>query len=77
VLCACSFCNENSYFIGIEVLSMVYFANFQSVVDYGLIFWGNSTSPSHIVLLQKKISRIMVGVSPRCLGRGFSRNWIY
>ena len=62
------------YFVEIEVLCLVYFANFQSVVDYGVIFWGNSTSPSHIFLLQKSIIRSMVGDSPRCLGRGFSGN---
>jgi hypothetical protein len=69
--------SENSYFVDIEVLCVVNFANFQSVVDYGIIFWGNSTSPSFIFLLQKKIIRSMVGDLPRCLGRVFPGNWIY
>ena len=67
----CCSLRKHFFFVGIEVLCMVYFANFQSMVVYGIIFWGNSTSPSHIFLLQKKIIGIMVGVSPRCLGRGF------
>jgi len=41
--------------VGIEVLCVVYFANFRSLVDHGVIFWGNSASPSHIFLFQKKI----------------------
>jgi len=65
--------SEKSYFSDIEVLRMVYFANFQSVTDYGIIFWGNSTSSSQIFLLQKKIIRIMIGVSPKFLCRGLFR----
>jgi len=33
---------------------MVYFANFQSVTDYSIIFWGNSTSSSQIFLAPKE-----------------------
>lgn len=42
--------SEKSHFSDIEVLHMVYFANFQSVTDYGIIFWGNSTSANHIYI---------------------------
>ena len=64
---------KKSYFSDIEVLRMVYFANFQSVTDYGIIYGGNSTSSSQISLLQKKIIRIMIRVSPKFLCRGLFR----
>ena len=48
--------------LDIEVLRMVYFENFQSVVCYGIIFWGNSTGASHMFLLQEKIMRIMMRI---------------
>ena len=60
------------YFLDIEVLHVAYFANFQSVTDYCIIFMGNSTSASHIFLLQK-IVRIMVGVTSRCICKGLFR----
>ena len=62
-----------SYFLGIEVLHVVYFENFQSVIDYCMIFWGNSTSTSRIFLLLKKIIRIMMGVLPRWSCSGLFR----
>jgi uncharacterized Tic20 family protein len=33
---------------------MFYFANFQSVMGYGIIFWGNSKESKRVVQLQKK-----------------------
>jgi len=66
--------SEKSYFSDIEVLHMVYFANFQSMTDYGIIFWGNSTSSSlFFFLLQKKIVIIMIGLLPKFSCRGFFR----
>jgi hypothetical protein len=58
-----------SHILNINVLEIVYFANFHSVVEYGIIFWGNSSNIGHVFLLHKKIIRIMVGVSSRCLYR--------
>jgi hypothetical protein len=46
--------SEKSYPSDIEVLRMVYFANFQSVTDYGIIFWGNSTSSSQFFFPPKE-----------------------
>jgi len=45
--------SKYSYFLDTEVLHVVYFANFQSVPDYCIIFWGNSTSASHIFFAPK------------------------
>lgn len=47
-----------------EVLRLVYFENFQSLLEYGTIFWGNF---SCWFLLQKSVIRIMVWVTSRKL----------
>jgi hypothetical protein len=43
-----------------ETLKLVYFACFQSIMSYGIIFWGNSTNKK-IFYIQKKIIKIMAG----------------
>jgi hypothetical protein len=66
--------SENSLiFLEIQVFHMVYFENFWSVFEYGIIFWGNSTRASQNFLLQKKILRFMMGVLPRWSCRGLIR----
>jgi hypothetical protein len=64
---ACYTIRKLSHVLHIDVLKIVYFANFHSVVEYGIIFWGNSSNIGHVFLLQKKVIRIMVGDSSRCL----------
>jgi IS1 family transposase len=49
----------------INTLKSIYFAYFHSIVQYGIIFWGNSSNSRKIFTLQKKIIRIMVGAHPR------------
>jgi len=41
------------------------FAYFHSVINYGIIFWGNSSESNKIFLAQKKIVRIMTGSRPK------------
>jgi hypothetical protein len=50
-----------------EVLRTVYFENFHSLLEYGIIFWGKSSHIGYIFLLQKRIIRIMVRVTSRKL----------
>jgi hypothetical protein len=33
-----------SHVLNTDVLKIVYFANFHSVIEYGIIFWGNSSN---------------------------------
>jgi hypothetical protein len=40
-------------------LKMIYYSYAHSIISYGIIFWGSSTSSKKIFLLQKKILRIM------------------
>jgi hypothetical protein len=45
---------------------MIYFAYFHSILDYGIIFWGNSIESSkRVFLAQKRTIRIMTGSKTR------------
>jgi hypothetical protein len=46
---------------------------FHSVMEYGVIFWGNSAGADKVFKLQKRIVRIMAGVRSRCSCRGLFR----
>ena len=46
-------------------IQSIYYACFHSIIQYGIIFWGNSTNSVKIFTLQKKIFRIMVDAQPR------------
>ena len=42
-----------------EILRMVYFSYFHSIMSYGIIFWGNSHHSINIFKIQKRIIRII------------------
>lgn len=44
-----------------ETLEMVCYSYFHSIMNYGLIFWGNSSYSIYIFRLQKRIIRIIMG----------------
>jgi hypothetical protein len=46
-------------------IQSIYYACFHSIIQYGIIFWGNSTNSVKIFTLQKKIFRIMADAQPR------------
>jgi hypothetical protein len=48
-----------------DTLVMVYCAYFHSIVSYGIIFWGNSSYGINVFRLQKKVIRIITGISSR------------
>jgi hypothetical protein len=54
----------------ITTLKSIYFAYFHSIIKYGTIFWGNSSSSAKIFTLQKKIIRIFVDAQPRTSSSG-------
>ena len=58
-------------FVMLDTLKMVYHSFFYSVINYGLIFWGNSSYRNRIFKLQKKIIRIIMGVGIRVSCREF------
>jgi hypothetical protein len=51
-------------------LIVVYYSLFHSIINYGLIFWGNSSYCCKIFRMQKKVIRIIMG----CRGRDKCRN---
>jgi hypothetical protein len=61
----CPACLILLHISNITTLKSIYFAYFHSVIQYGIIFWGNSSNSGKIFTLQKKIIRIMVGAWPR------------
>jgi len=44
---------------------MIYFAYFHAVLEYGIIFWGDSVESKRIFQQQKRIIRIMTGSTSR------------
>jgi hypothetical protein len=52
-------------FSSINTLKIIYFAYFHSIINYGIIFWGNSIESKKVFLAQKEIIRIMTGSSPK------------
>jgi len=55
-----------SHVLNIQTLRTVYFAHFHSLVNYGIIFWGNTSSMHKVFLIQKtKILWTMLGISSK------------
>jgi hypothetical protein len=53
------------YSLPIETLKIIYFAHIHTIMSYGIIFWGNSSSAKKVFLLQKKIIRIITNTKQR------------
>jgi hypothetical protein len=51
--------------MSLSVLKTVYYSYLNSIMSYGLIFWGNSPHSLKVFRLQKKIIRIMLGCRSR------------
>lgn len=51
--------------VSAEVLRCAYFGLVQSILSYGLIFWGNSAHIDKVFVMQKKIIRCMMRVHPQ------------
>ena len=56
-----------------DILCMVYFVYFHLVLQYGIIFWGNSTHVHQVFKLQKRVVRVMFGVGLRSSHRSLFR----
>jgi hypothetical protein len=59
-------CHDVSgYISNNNTLKSIYYAHFHSIVQYRIIFWGNSSNNGKIFTLQKKIDTIMAVAHPR------------
>ena len=52
---ACFTIRNLTHTLNADILRMVYFAYFQPVFQYGIIFWGNSAHAQQIFKLQKRV----------------------
>ena len=53
---------------------MTYFAYFHSIMEYGIIFWGNYTYANKVFKLQKRVIRIITGKKNRGSCRELFKN---
>ena len=60
--------------MSIDSLKTVNYFYFHTLITYGIIFWGNSSFSLQIFKNQKRIIRIMCGLSPRDLCRKVFKN---
>jgi hypothetical protein len=49
-------------FMSLDVMKMVYHAYVHSILNYGIIFWGNASLSVNIFKIQKRIIRVISGV---------------
>lgn len=68
--CAIRFVRDQ---LGADTLKQIYFAYFQSLIQYGVIFWYHSADSSKIFILQKRIIRTMLFVPPMTSCRNYFR----
>ena len=54
-------------------MKTIYYSYFNSIMSYGLLFWGNSPHNQKIFRIQKRIIRIMVGCRSRVSCRNLFR----
>jgi hypothetical protein len=54
------------HILNIETLKGVYFAHFHSLIKFGIIIWGNSTTMHNMSVVQKHILRTILGIGTRC-----------
>ena len=70
---ACFLIGNLIHTLNLDILCMVYFAYFHLVLQYGIIFWGNSAHVHQVFKLQKRVVRVMSGVGPRSSCRSLFR----
>ena len=63
-----------SRYMNEKTLKIMYFANFQSVLKYGIIFWGKNSQMQKIFVVQKRVIRSIKRMQFRESCRGVFRN---
>ena len=68
----CNLLNKNYYLLqslksvkSLNTLRNVYFANFQSHLRYGILFWGSDPKSKEVFKIQKKAVRLICSVNRR------------
>jgi hypothetical protein len=52
-------------YVSQQMLKMIYYSYFHSIVSYGIMFWDHSASSIRVYRLQKRIIRIIMGCRSR------------
>jgi hypothetical protein len=60
-----------------DILRMVYFAYFHPILQYRIIFGGNSAHAQQVFKLQKRVVRVMSGMGPRSSCRNLCKKTQY
>jgi hypothetical protein len=53
------------YSLTLDSFKTVYFAHFQTFLQYGIIFWGSTTNLHKALVMQKRVRRLMLGLGQR------------
>jgi hypothetical protein len=71
---ACFMLRKLQSLVNEQALWMVYFSYCLSLIGYGIIFWGSSPLIKSLFVVQKRVIRVMLRLSPRDSCReGFKR----
>jgi hypothetical protein len=62
---ACYITRSVKPYMPFNTLKTIYYSYFNTVMSYGLLFWGNSPLSSRIFIFQKRIIRIMSNCNNR------------
>jgi hypothetical protein len=60
----CFLLRKLSSIVNVKTLRMAYFAQFHSQINYGIIYWGSSSSMRNVFIIQKRAIRIMLSQGP-------------
>jgi hypothetical protein len=62
---ACFMLRKLQYVVSEQALQMVYFAHYQSLLEYRIMFLGSSSAMKEIFVVQKRAIRVMLRLNPR------------
>ncbi|XP_044766168.1 uncharacterized protein LOC123322291 [Coccinella septempunctata] len=60
--------------IDFDLMKIIYYSNFQSIMSYGIIFWGNSSHVGNLFIVQKRALRTMLNLGFRESCRGLFKS---
>jgi hypothetical protein len=58
---ACYMLRNIKPFVSTNILKIIHYSYFQSVMTYGLMYWGNSSSVDRVFRMQKRAVQLMMG----------------
>ena len=64
---ACYALRNIKYIVPLDTLELIYFIYINSIINYGIIFWGGSSCLNKVFILQKKAIRIITYSRKRVL----------